>query len=71
MLNISPELLEQMKCFNTVVAFFICVVLVAFCYGSFIYQLIDMIVTFIKFIIKKINNHKKGADTIDDSHTEH
>ena len=71
MLNITPEALELMRTVNTFTVFIICVVFLAFCYGNLIYQIGFLIVTFIKFIIRKIKEKKKGTEPDEDTHTEH
>ena len=71
MTNITPETLEQMRNFNTVIGFIICVVFVIFCYGNMLYQIGFLIVSLIKFIIRKIKEKKKGTAPDEDTHTEH
>lgn len=71
MFNFTPESLEFMRSFNTFVAFIICVAIVGLCYGNLIYQIGWAIVTFVKFVIRKIKEKKKGTEPDENTHTEH
>lgn len=68
---LSPETIAEMSNWNTLIIFILLVSLCAFSFAAYVYMVIDMLVAFVKFVIRKIKEKQKGAVSDEDTHPEH